>query len=264
MTQNLERAGTPAPAPPPSSPPPPAGPPDRRGVRVWMILLVLSTVAVFAYVLPPYLGLDPAKATVPLPPEFPTKYAMLVGHILFGSIAMVTMCLQVWPWLRREHPAIHRRSGRLYVFAGVLPSVVLSFYLLVTSFGGPGWVGRASLAALWFITTLVGYVRARQRRYQEHRRFMIYSFALTMEALSGRLLANGLMLAMGMTPGEIPTEQAAAMMTAAEASAWLGWVVNLMIAAWWLDGRGSRRKPGAKTKAGTGTVRGPAATAPSS
>ena len=30
-------------------------------------------------------------------------------------------CLQVWPWLRTRYPDVHRRTGRVYVFAGVLP-----------------------------------------------------------------------------------------------------------------------------------------------
>jgi len=31
-----------------------------------------------------------------------------VAHILFGSVALVTACLQIWPWLRRTHPTVHR------------------------------------------------------------------------------------------------------------------------------------------------------------
>ncbi|MBD0324764.1 MAG: DUF2306 domain-containing protein [Aldersonia sp.] len=45
-----------------------------------------------------------------------------MAHIFFGSVALLTACLQVWPWLRRRHPAVHWYSGRLYVFAGALPA----------------------------------------------------------------------------------------------------------------------------------------------
>ena len=44
-----------------------------------------------------------------------------MAHILFGSVALVTACLQIWPWLRRTHPDVHRWSGRFYLFDGVFP-----------------------------------------------------------------------------------------------------------------------------------------------
>lgn len=48
-------------------------------------------------------------------------YLLLVAHILFGSVALVAACLQIWPWLRRTRPAVHRWSGRAYLFGGVFP-----------------------------------------------------------------------------------------------------------------------------------------------
>ncbi|MFB8765245.1 DUF2306 domain-containing protein [Nocardiopsis alba] len=224
--------------------------------RPWVAPLAIAVVLSLGFILPPYLGLNPAQATVPIPEEFPFKYPVLVLHIATGSIAMVTCCLQVWPWLRENHPAVHRISGRLYVFAGVLPSVVLAWYLL-TTFSGLGWVGRTVLSLLWFATTVVGFVRARQGRYAEHRRMMIYSFALTMEAFTTRVLFVGLMFALGIPLGENPEESAAFTLEAGETLAWCGWMINLVLATWWLNrdhrptrSRGARRagKGGAPVK----------------
>ncbi len=42
------------------------------------------------------------------------------AHILLASVAIVTMCLNIWPWLRVRHPTGQRWSGRvwmLYSFA---------------------------------------------------------------------------------------------------------------------------------------------------
>lgn len=248
MTQKTQEAGSPEPRPTVSGPE--GGLPStihpRWWQRPWMIPLALSVLAVFAFIVPPYMNLNPSQATVPLPEEFPLKYPMLVLHIVFGSVALVAACLQVWPWLRQNHPAVHRLSGRIYVFGGVLPSVVLAWYLLVTAYGGPGWVGRTALSVLWFLATVMGFVMARRRRYAEHRRYMIYSFALTMEAFTTRLLFVVLLLAMGISPDDPPLEDAASFITAAEATAWCGWLLNLLIAFWWLErtGKSSRTPTG--------------------
>lgn len=216
--------------------------------RPWIVPLFVATVLSLGFILPPYLGLNPAEATVPIPDQFPLKYPVLVAHIVTGSIAMVTCCLQVWPWLRENHPKAHRISGRVYVFAGVLPSVFLAWYLLST-FSGLGWVGRTVLSLLWFATTAVGFLRARQGRYAEHRRMMIYSFALTMEAFTTRVLFVGMMFVLGIPLGENPEESPDFTMVAGETLAWCGWMINLVLATWWLnrDHRPARSRRASRT-----------------
>jgi len=50
-------------------------------------------------------------------------YPLLVSHIFLGSLVLLAACLQVWPWLRRSHPAVHRWSGRVYVVAALAASL---------------------------------------------------------------------------------------------------------------------------------------------
>ena len=87
--------------------------------RAWVLPLGLLAVAFL--VLAPYLTRDPSAARVPVPADLPHFYPMLVAHIGFGTVALLTSVAQVWPWLRRRHPRVHRWSGRAYLFAGVLP-----------------------------------------------------------------------------------------------------------------------------------------------
>jgi hypothetical protein len=61
--------------------------------------------------LPPYLTLDPSRSRVAPPAGVPGYYPALVAHVVFGSIAMITACLQVWPGCA-DHPEVHRRLGR--------------------------------------------------------------------------------------------------------------------------------------------------------
>ena len=76
--------------------------------RPWVVPLAVLTVIFVGYALPPYLTLDPAQARLQPLPEFPGYYALLVTHIFLGSVVLLTACLQVWPWLRRTHPKVHR------------------------------------------------------------------------------------------------------------------------------------------------------------
>ncbi|MGH3788599.1 MAG: DUF2306 domain-containing protein [Pseudonocardiaceae bacterium] len=155
--------------------------------RPWVVPLAALTVAFLVMSLPPYLSLDPSQARLPAPPGYLWYYPMLVTHIFFGSVALLTACLQVWPWLRQHHPAVHRWSGRLYVFAGALPAAVV--VLTITPFsvwGANQQTGNTMLAVLWLATTLAGYRATRQRRFADHREWMIRSFALAFICRSAR------------------------------------------------------------------------------
>jgi len=109
--------------------------------RPWVVPLVLLTVIFIAYAVPPYLTLDPARARIqPMPPHA-SYYPLLVTHIFLGSVALLAACLQVWPWLRRSHPAIHRWSGRVYVTAALSASICV---MIISPMGlhGAHHVGR--------------------------------------------------------------------------------------------------------------------------
>ncbi|GLU48713.1 DUF2306 domain-containing protein [Nocardiopsis ansamitocini] len=225
MTQNAERAGSPVSTGPPRSARPLKKRRTRWQRRVWMTLLVVAVTAFLAYELPPYLALDPSRAVIVLNEGFPLHYPLLIVHIATGTVAMVTACLQVWPWLRQRRPRIHRISGRLYVFAGVLPSALLSLAIMLLMPGWGGQVGITMHALLWMTTTVVGLRMARQRRYAEHRRWMLYSFALTMGilwGLSGRIVLPIIWPAIDVN-------------YIFEVARWGGWVLNLIIVQWWLD-----------------------------
>lgn len=210
--------------------------PARRRKRPrGLIALVVLVVAFLAVSLPPYLTLDPATSIIPINTQLALHYPMLLGHILFGTITLFTVCLQLWPWLRRTHPKVHRISGRTYVFAGMLPTCVLA--LAVVPMGELNLIG-ASGATVWavigLVTTLRGYVAGRARKTREHRRWMIYSFAAAMGLATGRVIALGVPALPGVP--ESPD------VFFPLGGFWLGWMVNLTIAYWWLHRRPARAK----------------------
>ncbi|WNV83408.1 DUF2306 domain-containing protein [Umezawaea sp. Da 62-37] len=208
--------------------------------RPWVVPLMVVTVVFLAFSLPPYLTLDATRARLPIRADAPGQYPLLVLHILFGSVALLTSCLQVWPWFRGRYRVAHRRIGRVYVFAGVLPSAVLAIPTSVYGHSGPvGAAGNVVLAVLWQATTTVGFRMARERRFAEHRRWMIRSFALGTSIVANRVWLVVLLIAL-LPSGASEAEFATATRHATVAAVWLSWVANLVIAEWWIAR--SRRK----------------------
>jgi hypothetical protein len=199
--------------------------------RPWLLPLGVVIVWFLTYVLPPYLELDPSQALVPVRPDVPAHYALLAAHIAFGSIALLTLPLQLWSWLRKRYPVAHRWIGRAYVFGGALPAGIIA--MLITPLSAFPSVGTTLGGGFWLVTTVMGYVRGRQRRWVEHRRWMLYSFAMALNVVWGRIFVVLLPLfpfgtnetVVGHVFGAAP---------------WIGWVINLVLVQWWLN-RTARR-----------------------
>lgn len=198
-------------------------------VPVWIVVL-----AFIAYSVPPYLTLDPATARIPqLRQDLPLHYILLVGHVWLGTLTLVTVCVQIWPWVRNRFPAVHRWSGRVYVVAGVIPTSL--FALAITPFSA-GPAGNGVAAVLWLATTVAGFRAARQRRYDHHRRWMIYSFALALQIVWGRVLLLTLPLFPGYDFSDPHTQ-----IIVLETATWIGFVVNLLAAQLWLEWTARKR-----------------------
>lgn len=211
---------------------PRATPDSQRAARRWWLtpwaLTALAAVVVFNlfYALPRYLQFNPKLSRIPLDPNFSGHFGVLVVHVIAGNLALVTMLIQLVPWIRRNHPRIHRISGRVYMIGGVLPTAVLALVLLPYSTAPIGNVGLLAMAVLWLATTAMGYVRIRQFRYLEHRRWMYYSFALALGTSWGRILS--------VFEQHFPS-LAINIEVFLEISGWLGWVINLALVHIWLE-----------------------------
>ncbi|BCK53400.1 DUF2306 domain-containing protein [Nocardia wallacei] len=210
--------------------------------RPWVGPLLVLVVAFVAFSLPPYLTLDPARSRVP-DPGFAPHYPLLVVHVVCGSIAILLCGFQVWPWFRRRYSAVHRRMGRWYVFAGVLPAGLAGVVIGATSpFGPVARVSNVMLALLWLAVTITGWRAARRRRFADHRRWMIRSFALTLSIILNRLVGG--VLTVALSPQLHTTfhgDEQLMTQTIAGIGTWLGWTSSLLVAEWWLE-RGLTRE----------------------
>jgi uncharacterized membrane protein YozB (DUF420 family) len=201
--------------------------------------LALLTLIFIGYAVPPYLSLDPTRARIqPMPPHS-SYYPLLVSHIFLGSVALLAACLQVWRWLRESHPAVHRWSGRVYIATALAASICVMIISPMGLHGANQRVANTMLAVLWFGTTLAGFRAIRQRRFADHRQWMLRSVALAFSIVAFRIW---LFLAFAVFVPEIYTGaevDEAALNQAIGVTSWVSWVVNLLIVEWWLH----RRQP---------------------
>ena len=208
--------------------------------RPWVVPLAIVAVGFVIYAVPPYLGLDPARARLQPMPDSPVFYPLLVTHIFLGSVALLTACLQVWPWLRRRRPQIHRWSGRIYVAVTVPAALCVIVIAPMTLYGPNQRVANTMLGLLWLITTLAGFRAVRQRRFADHRAWMLRSVALAFS-----IVANRVWLVVIFTVF-IPEIYQGAEITSAQLdqavglASWVSWVVNLLAVECWLHRRPRR------------------------
>ncbi len=150
-------------------------------------------------------------------------------HIGLAPVALALLPLQFSRRLRRRLPALHRRAGRLYAVC-VLLSGLASLSLAATTEAGPvAGMGLGTLALVWLASTALAVVYARQRRFAQHRAWMIRSAALTLAAVTLRLY--------------LPVGEGLAGFEASyPVICWICWVPNILLAEWLLR-RDVQRRP---------------------
>jgi predicted membrane protein DUF2306 len=187
----------------------------------WVIPISAAMLAVLIISVPPFLRFDPATTPAQLNLALPIlDFVLAEAHVLFGTVAIVTLCLNIWPWLRIRHAAVHRWSGRVYVFSALSASLlILPIVYLNNTWGAD--IGAYATGGFWFVTTLIGYLAIRQRNEVRHRRWMLYSFAMATSVAWGVVL----------TPFFSEPAQFPYMF---ELLRWVGPLVNLGAVKWWL------------------------------
>lgn len=124
--------------------------------------------------------------------------------------------------LLRNRPRLHRALGYSYVINVLLitgpAGLLMGFY---ANGGISSRIAFVSLALLWIFFTAMALVKARQKDFTAHRRYMIRSYALTLSALTLRAWKYAIT-----NTAELPP------MDVYRVVAWLGWVVNLVVAEW--------------------------------
>ena len=167
-------------------------------------------------------------------PGVPWHFPLIQAHVLTGIIAVCLAWAQVWPWLRENHPVIHRRIGWVYYFAGVIPSGLMAFPVAILNTLSQGMrYGFLAMATLWAITTVGGFVAAVRHRFDDHRRWMYRNVAMTTSTITVRFFQPA---AIGLTgwllPGTYAGQAHLMMLEGAAAGLWASFVAHLLFVEW--------------------------------
>jgi hypothetical protein len=198
--------------------------------NAWVLPVSAVILAAMIIVVPPFLTFDPSRQLAALNENFPgLDFGLALTHVLLASAALVTLCLNIWPWLRIRHAAVHRWSGRVYVFTA-LPAALLTLPLVYSNNAWQADIGAVATGVAWFVTTLIGYIAIRRGDEARHRRWMLYSFAMAASFVWGVLLGQ---IPLFMKPALFPYVM--------ELIRWVGPLVNLGAVKWWLDRKAQRK-----------------------
>lgn len=196
----------------------------------WRGLVLLLTVEIaIVSALRYFTGSEP-----PPPPIVANAFAnpFLIVHVIGGVTALLVGPFQFVGRIRARWPAAHRATGRLYVAACAIGAPAGFMLALGTTAGPIAAAGFAIQALLWPLFTWLGYRAAVERRFDEHREWMLRSYALTATAITLRLMIPAsAFLGLEFVP-------------AYRVIAWLAWTTNLTLFEYHI-----RRRRGSATTA---------------
>jgi len=117
---------------------------------------------------------------------------------------------------------IHRFIGKLYVFVLLLLAAPSGLVMAYYANGGlPTQIAFITLGILWIIFTILAYSKARSKQFNEHKKWMYRSFALTLSAITLRSWKYLIYFFLRPNPMDVYV-----------IVSWLGWIPNLLIAEW--------------------------------
>lgn len=109
-------------------------------------------------------------------------------HIFAGAVCILTALVQFSRYILKRVRAVHRWSGRLYVFVVLFLAAPTGLYM---SFFAKGSIAERSLflfmALVWFVTTLFGLTTILKKNVVAHKIWMIRSYSMAMTAVTFRI-----------------------------------------------------------------------------
>lgn len=148
------------------------------------------------------------------------RYSFYI-HVFTSILIITSGLLQFSKTILSKYTKIHRISGFIYLAVTLLISgpaaMVMSFY---ANGGYAAQTSFVTLSLLWIGTSFLAYHFVRKKDYEQHGKWVVRSYALTLSAVSLRLYAYLFdVFHFTMDPVDLYI-----------LLSWLSWTVNLLIA----------------------------------
>lgn len=145
-------------------------------------------------------------------------------HIFSSLIVLLSGGLLFVNVLLQKYAVVHRWLGKLYVI--LLLGFAAPSGFIMAFYANGGWMAKLSfliLTSLWWWFTYKGYQTVRARQFVAHRMWMLRSYALTLSAITLRLMQFVLSYWFLINPAEQYIFVS-----------WVSWMLNLTIVELWL------------------------------
>jgi uncharacterized membrane protein len=113
---------------------------------------------------------------------------ILIPHIVAGTMALMIGPVQFSSRIRGRYPRFHRILGRVYVSCVFIAAPI--GIIMATHTHPPERIRTTVTIALqsgaWFLTTAAAFLAARNRHIQQHREWMVRSYAITFTFIATR------------------------------------------------------------------------------
>lgn len=198
--------------------------------KSWWLLVIISLVVITPFVAP-YLTFDPANSRVPIT-STTIQFPLLAAHIVFACVALISGFFQFIDRIRIKAAKVHRYLGRIYVISVFISgALALAIIFYIENFSKA--TSFLVLSLIWLFTCWKGYRTAVRKSFDEHRKWMIRSFGITLVAVSGRVAVPVLLLTYYTLNGfSLPGGREKMVEDVLNVNIWAGLIVNFIIVEW--------------------------------
>jgi uncharacterized membrane protein len=124
---------------------------------------------------------------------FRTIPFLIFPHIAAGILALLSGPPQFSSRLRRRSTEFHRILGRVYVISVLIAAplaIILAYHRRIPHIIPYFFLGSSLQATTWIVTTVAAFLTARNRQIQQHRQWMVRSYAVTFTFIGIRVLVQ--------------------------------------------------------------------------
>ncbi len=194
----------------------------------WSVMVFLATgIAIYAL---QFLSVGIENALPQMAYHVPERLLPASVHFAIGGLVLLIGPFQFVPGLRAKWPVLHRWMGRIYVTGCIFSGIAAFILASNTNAGLVARTGFSLLAIAWVYATTMAFLRARNRNFNEHKQWMIRSYALTLAAVTLRIYLPVSMIGFGLPYA-----------TVYPVISFACWVPNAIAAEWYLRYRKANR-----------------------